>query len=68
MGKCQIKECENEATVTLCRMTTDDERNEEVNEEGGLSWNYKVEAFVCTDHLELGQKEYPHVVNKEPYT
>jgi hypothetical protein len=37
-------------------------------EAGDWSWSFKVERFVCDDHLELGQKEYPNIVNKEPYT
>ncbi|HRH40681.1 MAG TPA: hypothetical protein PKY82_03480 [Pyrinomonadaceae bacterium] len=63
MGECEIKECKNEATITLARPVS---KNHQIDEEGGLSWIYKEEAYVCDEHLELGQREYPFIVNKEP--
>ena len=68
MGVCEIKGCEKEATITVSRPTREEERNEHINEEGGLSWNFQVKRYVCADHLELAQKEYPNISNQEPYT
>jgi len=68
MGICQIKDCENEATITVTRPTRVEERNENITEDGGLSWNFQVERYVCAEHLELSQKEYPNISNKEPYS
>ncbi len=68
MGECLKNGCTAQATKTRARYTTDAERNEQVNEEGGLSWNFIVEIYVCDEHLEEAEKEFPLVVNKEPYT
>jgi hypothetical protein len=65
MKECQIEGCKNEATITVTRSTTGEERNEHITENGGISWNYKVETYVCADHLELAQKEYPNISNQE---
>ena len=66
MGVCQIKECKNEATAIVSRPTRNEERDEHITEDGGLSWNFQVKRYVCANHLELAQKEYPNVLNQEP--
>ena len=61
MGKCQKPDCKKEATKTVYRLPTDEEREL-------MPFVAIAELDVCEEHLEAAQKMYPYVKDEEIYS
>jgi hypothetical protein len=60
--RCHWNNCTNEATKTVYRPTTDEEREASMHSnEKGIGWVAFVEREVCDEHLKEAQKQYPYI-------